>query len=32
MTTFANLNSEPEFLKFKTRDDEIEDLNYQTGN
>ena len=30
MTTYPNLNNEPEFLKIKTRDDEIKSLKYQT--
>ena len=30
MTTYANLNNEPELLKIKTRDDEIKNLKYQT--
>ena len=30
MTTYPNLNNEPEFLKIKTRDDEIKNLKYQT--
>ena len=30
MTTYPNLNNEPELLKRKTRDDEIENLKYQT--
>ena len=30
MTTYPNLNNEPELLKIKTRDDEIEALKYQT--
>ena len=29
-TTYPNLNNKPELLKIKTRDDEIENLNYQT--
>ena len=30
MTTYQNLNIEPELLKIKTRVDEIKYLNYQT--
>ena len=30
MSTYPNLNNEPELLKIKTRDDEIENLKYQT--
>ena len=30
MTTYPNLNNEPELLKLKTRDDEIKILKYQT--
>ena len=30
MTTYPNLNNEPELLKIKTRDDEIKNLKYQT--
>ena len=30
MTTFPNLNNEPELLKIKTRDDEIKNFKYQT--
>ena len=30
MSTYPNLNSEPELLKIKTRDDEIKNLKYQT--
>ena len=30
MSTYPNLNNEPELLKIKTRDDEIEALKYQT--
>ena len=30
MTTYPNLNNEPELLKIKTRDDEIKDLKYKT--
>ena len=30
MTTYPNLNIEPEFLRIKTRDDEIINLKYQT--
>ena len=30
MTTYANENIEPELLKIKTRDDEMENLKYQT--
>ena len=29
MTTYPNLNNEPELLKMKTRDDEIKNLKYQ---
>ena len=29
-TTYPNLNNEPELLKIKTRDDEINNLKYQT--
>ena len=29
MTTYPNLNNEPEMLKIKMRDDEIENLKYQ---
>ena len=29
MTTYPNLNSEPELLKIKTRDDEIKNVKYQ---
>ena len=29
MTTYPNLNNEPELLKIKQRDDEIEKLKYQ---
>ena len=29
MTTYPNLNNEPELLKIKTRDDEIKSLKYQ---
>ena len=30
MSTYPNLNNEPELLKIKTRDDEIKSLKYQT--
>ena len=30
MTSYPNLNNEPELLKIKTRDDEIKNLKYQT--
>ena len=30
MTTYPNINNEPEILKIKTRVDEIKDLKYQT--
>ena len=30
MTTYTNLNNERELLKTKTRDNEIEDLNFKT--
>ena len=30
MSTYLNLNNEPEMLKIKTRDDEIKNLKYQT--
>ena len=30
MTTYPNLNNEPELLKTKTQADEIESLKYQT--
>ena len=30
MTTYPNLNNEPELLKTKTRDEEIKNLKYQT--
>ena len=30
MTAYPNLNTEPEFLKIRTRDDEIKNLKYQT--
>ena len=30
MSTYPNLNNEPELLKIKTRDDEIKNLKYQT--
>ena len=30
MSTYPNLNNEPELLKIKTRDDEIRNLKYQT--
>ena len=30
MTTYTNLNIDPELLKIKTKDDEIQDLKYKT--
>ena len=30
MSTYPNLNNEPELLKIKTRDDEIKKLKYET--
>ena len=30
MSTYPNLNNEPELLKIRTRDDEIKNLKYQT--
>ena len=30
MTTYPNINNEPELLNIKTRDDEITKLKYQT--
>ena len=30
MTTYTNLNNEPELLKLKTRDDESKNIKYQT--
>ena len=30
MTTYTNLNTDPELLKIKTRDDEIKNLKYQS--
>ena len=30
MTTYPNLNNEPELLKMKTRDDEIKKFKHQT--
>ena len=30
MTTYPSINTEPELLKIKTRDNEIKNLNYQT--
>ena len=30
MTTYPNLNNEPEMLKIKTRDDEIKNLKHQS--
>ena len=30
MSTYPNLNNEPELLEIKTRDDEIKNLKYQT--
>ena len=32
MTTYPNLNSEPELLKIKTRDDEIKNLKHDYEN
>ena len=32
MTTYPNLNNEPELLKVKTKDDQIRDLKYETEN
>ena len=32
MTTDPNLSNEPELLKIKTKDDEIENLKYETEN
>ena len=32
MSTYPNLNNEPELLKIKTRADEIKNLKYQTEN
>ena len=29
MSTYLNLNNEPELLKIKTEDDEIKDLKYR---
>ena len=31
MSTYPNLNNEPELLKIRTKDDEIRDLKYKTG-
>ena len=31
MTTYSNINNEPDLLKVKTRDDEIKNLKYQTA-
>ena len=31
MTNYPDLKNEPELLKLKMRDDEIKNLNYQTG-
>ena len=31
MSTYPNLNNEPELLKIRTRDDEIKNSKYQTG-
>ena len=31
MSTYPNLNNEPELLKLKTRDDEIKNKKNQTG-
>ena len=30
MSTYPNLNNEPELFKIKTKDDEIKDLKYKT--
>ena len=30
MSTYPNINNEPELLKIKTRDDEIKKLKFQT--
>ena len=30
MTTYPNINNEPELLKIKTRDDEVKKLKYRT--
>ena len=30
MSTYPNLNNDPEFLKIRTKDDEIKDLKYKT--
>ena len=30
MSTYPNINNEPELLKVKTKDDEIKDLKYKT--
>ena len=30
MSTYPNINNEPELLKIKTRDDQFENLKYQT--
>ena len=30
MSTYPNMNNEPELLKIKTRDDEIKNLRHQT--
>ena len=30
MSTYLNLNNEPDLLKIKTTNDEIKNLNYQT--
>ena len=30
MSTYPNLNNDPELLKIKTKDDEIKDLKYET--
>ena len=32
MTTYPNLNNEPELLRIKTREDEIRNLKYQNEN
>ena len=31
MSTYPNISNEPELLKMKTRDEEIENIKYQTG-
>ena len=30
MSTYRNLNNDPEMLKIKTKDDEIKDIEYKT--